>query len=52
MKATILAIAISLALTAAAMAWTHGAVIITGFILDNSSVILTNDDGSQNLLAQ
>ena len=52
MKSVILAFAISLVLTVAALAWTHGAVIITGFILDNSSVILTNDSGSDNLLAQ
>ena len=52
MKSLILACVICLELTVVAFGWTHGAVIITGFILDNSSVILTNDDGSQNLLAQ
>ena len=52
MKSLIIAFAICLELTAIAVAWTHGKVVIQGFILDNSSVILTNDDGSQNLLAQ
>ena len=52
MKSIILACIICLELTVVAFAWTHGAVIITGFILDNSSVILTNDSGTDNLLAQ
>ena len=53
MKSIILAFAFSLALTAAAMAWTHGLVVShNGFITDLSSVVLTNDSGSDNLLAQ
>ena len=52
MKSIILAFAISLTLTAAAMAWTHGAVPGNTFIADLSNVILTNDSGTDNLLAQ
>ena len=52
MKSIILAFAISLALTAAALAWTHGNAAGTAFIADGSNVILTNDSGSDNLLAQ
>ena len=53
MKSLILAITISLALTAAAMAWDHGLLVLGNtFIADASNVILTNDSGSDNLLAQ
>ena len=52
MKSIILAFALSLALTAVAMAWTHGVIVNNGFITDLSSVVLTNDSGTDNLLAQ
>ena len=53
MKSLAVAFTISLALTAAALAWTHGNLVLGNtFIADNSNVILTNDSGSDNLLAQ
>ena len=53
MKSIILAFAISLAFATAAMAWTHGNLVLGNtFIADGSNVILTNDSGSDNLLAQ
>lgn len=51
MKSLILACVICLELTVVAFAWTHGAGI-SGFILDNSSVILTDNGGGNNILAQ
>ena len=48
----IFAIVISLS-TVRARAWTHGNLVLGNtFIADLSSVILTNDSGSDNLLAQ
>jgi hypothetical protein len=50
MKTYIIAASILVLAITAALAFDHGAGVV--FIADGSNVILTNDSGSNNLLAQ
>ena len=52
MKSIILAFAISLAFATAALAWTHGNLVLGNTFITDGTTILTNDSGSDNLLAQ
>ena len=52
MKSLILAGIICLELTAVAFAWTHGNLVLGNTFITDGTTILTNDSGTDNLLAQ